>query len=140
MSIYKVYSRACRSSRPVQEITEKQFQEEINNMIFNDYMNNCDTTFLQDGDGEINDDNFALFVFALDSLINDVWKNDKALECGDYAIIEAEEKPERSNMYGITYTNFTTEEIIKRMDRLRWLTKMEILNFLYMIGKKHITE
>lgn len=119
MSIYKVYSRACRSSRPVQEITEEKLKEEIEGIIFDDFMNECDTSFLNDEEGEISDESFNLLASALCELLESVWNKDGILERGDYAIIKAEESPSRSCMYGRTYTDFTQKEIIEKMEELK---------------------
>lgn len=119
MSIYKVYSQACTNPNPVKKITEEKLKEEIDSIIFDDFMNECDTSFLNDEEGEINDKSFNLLASALYDLLESVWNKDGILERGDYAIIKAEESPSRSCMYGRTYTDFTQKEIIEKMEELR---------------------
>lgn len=118
MNIYKVYSNACKSAHPVKQITKKELKEEIDGMIFNDYMNECDISYWEDENGEIDNTTFDYLASALYELLEGVWNKDGILERGDYAIIKAEESPSRSNMYSMTYSDFTQKEIIEKMEEL----------------------
>lgn len=93
--------------------------EEVNNYISdqaNDFFNGSDLSFLPHNvDDEIEDDDFNKAYEAVYDLIDEIWKKDKILFCGDFMIMEADEAPARPSMCGDSYAFLKESDIIKKM-------------------------
>ena len=114
--IYKVYAQNCvrPNGMSIIEINENKLREEIENAA-SEYFNIANTEYLSDEEGDIAEVTFDTAWRALVSLLEADWKKYKALEFGDYVIKESGEEPNRPNMCGFSFNDYTEADILKAM-------------------------
>lgn len=116
--IFKVYGQNITRARgtAISIIDPGEVSNYISDQT-NDYFNSASLDFLPHNEyDEIEDDVFNKAFEAVYELIDEIWRKDKILFCGDFMIVEADEAPLRPSMCGDSYGLIKDKDIIKKME------------------------
>lgn len=132
--LYKVYANCAIAAEPIEEINEALRVDVINDVVtelVNYHFEMADLSEYEDEDGDIADDVMNAILNEYTSQINDqVWhdlRNGYSVDCGDFQIVYADEKPKRPNVCGwglynleISKSNLRLYGLEINKSNLRW--------------------
>ena len=104
MKIYKIYSKGCTSSRPIEDVTymEKEMVENAISENWDNATDNGSISFELDLDGDIGSEDYETKLSKFYEELKERWEKTGILLCGDWELrrLEDDEFPQRPNNCG----------------------------------------